>query len=260
MTPPIRAVLLDAGNTLLFVDPERVLPVFRKEGVEADRATFREAEYRARLNLSQVVEDGHRGTESHVWEHYFLTLFEECGVPEQRMDAVGTRLQELHGQSHLWTHVEEGTGEVLETLSEAGYRLGVISNADGRVEGLLEGAGLRSHFEFVIDSHAVGVEKPDPEIFRHALRHLQVEPDECLYVGDLYPVDVVGARRAGMRAVLLDPFGRIEEPVDRIPSVAHLPEYLEDLDVAGGSEPSATADDAQSTSTHRTEESHGERR
>lgn len=226
MSPAIRAILLDAGNTLLFVDPVRVLPVFRDEGVEADRATFREAEYRARRRLAGVVSDGHRGTEDHVWEHYFLTLFEECGVPADRMAVVGRRLQEMHRRSHLWTHVEEGTAAALESLAGAGYRLAVVSNADGRVEGLLERAGLRSHFEFVVDSHVVGVEKPDPGIFRHALRRLELEPADCLYVGDLYPVDVVGARGAGLEAVLLDPFGRIEAPVDRIPSVAHLPGYL----------------------------------
>lgn len=236
MSTAIRAILLDAGNTLLFVDPERVLRVLRDEGVEADRTAFREAEYRARRTLAGVVEDGHRGTEDHVWEHYFLTLFEECGVPPERMDVVGRRLQRMHRENHLWTHVEEGTHEALEALAGAGYRLAVVSNADGRVEDLLERAGLRSHLEFVVDSHAVGVEKPDPEIFRHALRRLGLEAGDCLYVGDLYPVDVVGAREAGLEAVLLDPFDRLEAPVDRIPSVTHLPAYLEEdggLEVAG---------------------------
>lgn len=220
-------VLLDAGNTLLFVDGGRMREIFVEAGgvdVEPDR--FREAEYEARLVLAEAVRDGQKGTESHVWKNYFLTLFRASGVPPGRVEAVGERVREVHRRDHLWTHVQEGTHEALERLRDAGFRLGVISNADGRVEGLLEGAGLRSHFEFVLDSRIVGVEKPDPEIFRLALERMAVEASEALYVGDLYPVDVVGARRAGLRAVLLDPMGRQEVPVDRIPSVRHLPGYL----------------------------------
>jgi len=59
----------------------------------------------------------------------------------------------------------------------------------------------------VIDSAVVGVEKPDPRIFRLALAQAGVPPSAAVYVGDLYSVDVVGARRAGLDAVLLDPRG-----------------------------------------------------
>jgi len=223
----LRAVLLDAGNTLLFADPERVLSTLRDEGVDADFQVFRRAEYQARLNLVEFVRNGHRGTEAHVWERYFLTLFRECGVPEDRMDPVGARLQAIHEEDHLWTHVEEGTASALDRIAEAGYRLAVISNADGRVEGLMESVGLRRHFEFVLDSGSVGVEKPDPAIFEMAVDRMELDPGECLYVGDLFPVDVVGARRAGLRALLVDPFGRMEGEVDRIASVLELPDYLD---------------------------------
>lgn len=224
----LRAVLLDAGNTLLFVDPARILEVLADHGVESGREAFREAEYEARLTLAEAVREGDRGTEAHVWEHYFLTLFRLCGVPPERVQEVGERLRRIYETEHLWTHVEEGTREALERLRERGYRLAVLSNADGRVEGLLEEVGLRPYFEFVLDSHEVGVEKPDPRIFRLALERLGLAPEEVLYVGDLYPVDVLGARRAGLRALLVDPLGRQEAPVDRIPSVARLPAYLED--------------------------------
>jgi putative hydrolase of the HAD superfamily len=94
------------------------------------------------------------------------------------------------------------------------------------VEGLIEEAGIRDYFEFVMDSHLEGVEKPDPEIFLRGCRRMGVRPEECLYVGDLYPVDVLGARSAGMDAVLLDPMDRLDYPVDRIPDVQALPGYL----------------------------------
>ena len=77
----------------------------------------------------------------------------------------------------------------------------MVSNSDGRVEQALAAAGLRHYFDVVIDSALVGVEKPDPRIFHAALEALGVAPEEALYVGDLYDIDVLGARAAGLDAV-----------------------------------------------------------
>ncbi len=220
------AILFDAGNTLVFLDRARLSRIYREEGVEWDEPGYLEAEFIAREQLTRRVEDGDTGTEPHIWREYFVTLFRGSGVPDDRLEAVGLRIREEHAHTHLWTQVLPGTHEVLEELARDGYRLGVISNADGRVEGVLQEVGLRELVEFVVDSEVVGVEKPDPRIFHEGARRLDLPPGECLYVGDLYPVDVVGARRAGMAAVLLDPSGRLERPVDRIPSVLELPAYL----------------------------------
>ena len=225
MNPP-KAILFDAGNTLIFINPDVVLPVFREAGTEVDDEAFWEAEFRAQVQLAQRVEAGATGTETHMWQAYFGTLFRGCGVPEEKLEAVGHRIREVHEASHLWTWCAPETAPTLQELGERGYRLAVISNADGRVEGLIRDAGIRDFFEFVMDSAIEGVEKPDPEIFLRGCRRLGVEPAEALYVGDRYPVDVLGARAAGMEAVLLDPKGRLEYPVDRIPHVAALPEYL----------------------------------
>ena len=70
---------------------------------------------------------------------------------------------------------------------------------------ILTELGLAKHLDFVLDSAEVGVEKPDPRIFRIALERAGVDPAHALYVGDLYSVDVLGARAVGMEAVLLDP-------------------------------------------------------
>ena len=78
-----------------------------------------------------------------------------------------------------------------------------ISNADGRVRGLLEVAGLLPHLEFVVDSAEVGLEKPDPRIFQAAAERLALDPSVCAYVGDIYEIDVVGASGAGMKPILI---------------------------------------------------------
>jgi putative hydrolase of the HAD superfamily len=80
------------------------------------------------------------------------------------------------------------------------------------VEEALEAAGIRDRFDVILDSAVVGVEKPDPAIFRAALTALEVAPEEALFVGDLYEVDVVGARAAGIEAVLLVPQADASDP------------------------------------------------
>lgn len=221
-----KAIFFDAGNTLIFINPEVVLPVFREFGADVGEDAFWESEFHARVGLARTVEEGATGTEAHMWQAYFGALFKGCGVREEDLSAVGVRVREVHDASHLWTWVSPETAPALSALKESGYRLAVISNADGRVEGLIRDAGLRDYFEFVLDSAVEGVEKPHPEIFRRGCGRMGVDAGDSLYVGDLYPVDVLGARGAGMEALLLDPMGRLDYPVDRIPNVAALPEYL----------------------------------
>jgi putative hydrolase of the HAD superfamily len=93
---------------------------------------------------------------------------------------------------------------VLEALRER-YRLGIVSNFYGNLEAVCRGAGLDSHFAVVVDSHCVGVEKPDPAIFRVALESLGASPETTLFVGDSLRRDREGARRMGMRFIWMAP-------------------------------------------------------
>jgi putative hydrolase of the HAD superfamily len=226
---PIKAIFFDAGNTLVFIDPGVVLPILREHGADPDLEAFREAEFLARTNLTRRVEEGAFGTENHIWQEYFQNLFRAAGVPEDHLAQVGERIREVHRRKHLWSYMDPRTVPALDRLADAGYRMAVISNADGRVEGLIQDVGIRDRFEFVMDSELEGVEKPDPEIFLRGCRRMGVVPDESLYVGDLYPVDVLGARKAGLQAVLVDPMERLDYPVDRVPDVAALPAYMDRL-------------------------------
>ena len=71
--------------------------------------------------------------------------------------------------------------------------MGVISNADGRIAAILEKAGIAHFFDVIIDSYVVGVEKPDPAIFRIALDGMGVKPEHAIFVGDIYAIDMLGA-------------------------------------------------------------------
>jgi HAD superfamily hydrolase (TIGR01549 family) len=223
----VRAVLFDAGNTLVYVDPRRLLDIFDAGGVPTDLERLRKGELLARRRLHERVADGRNGTEPELWREYFGSLLRQGGADEAALPELAHRLRETHARAHLWTWVEPDTPYALQSLLDGGYRLGVVSNADGRIEGVLEDVGLRRYFEFVVDSEVVGVEKPDPRIFLEASDRLGLEADACLYVGDLYSVDYLGATRAGMDAVLLDPLSLHGERAPTVATLSELRPWLE---------------------------------
>ena len=194
----LRAVLFDAGNTLVFLDYDRMA-----EGVGAALGLSLTGEALAAGATEAANAMERAGNDQERAAAYLEALFRSSGIPAARMPEVRECLQRMHRERHLWCSVPDRTHEALGRLKAAGLRLGIVSNSDGRVEQALTAAGLREYFDVVIDSSLVGVEKPDPAIFRAALDALGTAPEEALYVGDLYDVDVVGARAAGMDAVLL---------------------------------------------------------
>ncbi|MBN2118111.1 MAG: HAD family hydrolase [Anaerolineales bacterium] len=108
--------------------------------------------------------------------------------------------------------VPEDVRRVLPKLKEAGYILGVISNRDKPFQDLLQEHGIDGFFEFSLAAGEVNTFKPEPGVFEHALRRMNLSPQDVIYVGDNYYADVVGARRAGLRPVLYDPRGVFPDP------------------------------------------------
>lgn len=218
-----RAILFDAGNTLLGLDVERMAPAV---SAALDLTITPETLRRASPRASLAMEEG-KSTDAERAVRYLRLLFEYAGAPMARMPEIETVLWRLHREKNLWSGVDPSTPAALDRLREAGYALGVVSNSDGRVQQALADVGLGRFFAVVVDSRLVGFEKPDPRIFTPALAALGVTPGESLYVGDLYEVDVVGARRAGMAAVLLDPAGlHASRDVPTAPDVAAVADRL----------------------------------
>lgn len=222
--PSLRAVLLDAGGTLIHPDRPFILGILADEGVEADDDAFVDAHREALAAVGDMLRSDDPGTDMERGRVYFTRLLGGLQCPLERMEAVAGRIRARHEEGRLWTWIEPGTRETLEAMRDAGLRLAVISNADGRVADYLEAAGLADLFEFILDSAVVGIEKPDRRIFDLAVDRLGLEPHELIYVGDTYEVDVQGARRAGIRAVLLAESER--DGVECIPRIHDLPAVL----------------------------------
>jgi len=223
----MKAVLFDVGNTLLWLDHPFVIDTLREHGVAATEDELIAAQYGAKLLLDELVRTGRAGDDAHRGRVFFAEVFRQLGIGDELFPSIAQRLYARHAERNLWCSVRERTAETLDELRRLGYRLGVISNADGRVEALLDDVGLRGHFEFVIDSGSVGVEKPDPRIFRMALERMGIDPHDAVYVGDVYEIDIAGARAAGMRAILLDPLSRLGHlDCDRVAALHELPARL----------------------------------
>jgi putative hydrolase of the HAD superfamily len=161
-----------------------------------------------------------------VFRRFMAMIFEEAGVPVAA--DVGERLlDEIHAHhraQNLWGRAHPAAGQVLADLKAAGFKLAVVSNAGGDVADLLARLGLAAPLDAILDSGIVGIEKPDPRIFHLAAAELGVNAADCLHVGDLYSVDVLGARAAGVEPVLLDPAGLWpHEDCIKVPDLAALP-------------------------------------
>jgi len=198
----LRAIFFDAGNTLVFADRNQTLAPLISRGVEVSQDAIFAAERASRRfrDANAAGDPGHTDQQFwHIYYHELLSLYPAHADTLPELVAAARN-------SAAWSLVPPGTRELLERLRES-YRLAVISNSDGRIADLFVRLGLADCFESITDSGNVGFQKPHPEIFRAALRSLNVSAEESVYVGDVYSIDYAGAQSVGMRGVLMDPYG-----------------------------------------------------
>jgi len=224
----IETVLLDAGGVLLDLDYAFLRRLLDARHVRTTVDELSLAESIARTTIDRRVHEG--GRTSDAWRDYFHILLTRVGVPPEWTDEIIDTLAEAHERVGLWTVPIDGAIDAISELKRSGYRLGVVSNAEGRVERDLSGAGFAGLFETVVDSHLVGVEKPDPRIFHIALERLGASAGSALFLGDVPSVDVVGAQAAGLTAVLLDRHDLYAEAAAaRVTSIRDLPAMIATL-------------------------------
>jgi putative hydrolase of the HAD superfamily len=222
----VDAVLFDAGGTLIRLDYAFMRACAHRRNHDVSHAALArgEAVVRREIDRRAVQTGGPRDRDADRVSMYFGAVLECAGVVRPAAEAAAAELAEEHARSNLWRVAMPGAAEALAGLRARGFRVGVVSNADGRVAALLEAAGLAPHLETIVDSHLEGVEKPDPEIFRRALARIDVAPAHAVYVGDIFAIDVLGARAAGLSAVLIDETGGYADVA--CPRIAALGELL----------------------------------
>ena len=224
----IRAVFLDAGNTVIYPRLEVVIAELKKDGFEAQAEDFFATERHAKRLLDEwlwpQIRQGEvpREIDHYFWGAYLREITRRLGAPEPEPGKLTRRLIGIFQNIQLWSRVLPDTPALLDWLAAQGYFVGVISNSTGTLAEQLERLGLARHFRTVLDSALVGVQKPHPEIFRLALERAGVEGSETVFVGDTYSTDVGGAELAGLTGVLIDSIGAYPEAT--CPRITALPE------------------------------------
>ena len=225
---PLRTLFLDAGGVLVVPNWQRVSQALAGHGVNADAALLAAAEHPAKRELDteyriRTTNDDKRGFV------YFQLVLAHAGVARSAAtDAALLELRTYHETHNLWEAIPEDVPESLARFRRLGLQLVVVSNANGTVRAKLERLGLASFFATILDSQEEGVEKPDPRLFERALVRSGAAREETLHAGDLYEVDVVGARAAGIAPVLVDRGGLYPDAdCPRVTTLADLADRLE---------------------------------
>jgi putative hydrolase of the HAD superfamily len=202
----IDAFLFDAGGVLVLPDPTVLGPTLALYGGSLAFDRHERAHY---LGMAAKSE---QGAEEKDWRAYDLAYVAAVGVPEEDRDEAALVLGRTRS-AWLWRYPITSSVAALRSLHDRGVPIGVVSNASGQIETVLRrvrvcqlGPGDGVPVLCVVDSHVVGVAKPDPRVFASALDVIGLSPERVAYVGDSVTMDVGGARAAGLPAVLLDPY------------------------------------------------------
>jgi putative hydrolase of the HAD superfamily len=221
---------LDAGNTVIFLDHARLAAIVGEVGFQVDEAVLvrTEGQAKALAETGGLVDVPWRYRDrpgAIGWGRMVGTIAKLGGLEEAKVPALLDAAWPQHEVRNLWCKVPVGLGEALDEVRAAGVKVAIISNSEGMLDRLFASLGIASHFDLVVDSGKVGVEKPDPRIFAIALDAYGVSASRALHLGDMFPTDVLGARAAGVRHALIDPFAHYAGrhlDVPRVTSVAEV--------------------------------------
>lgn len=208
----VRAILFDAGDTLLFPKPSR-------------EEMFRRVAAQIGLTLSiEAIQRGYRHLDYHLARHGHSSPG-STPLPREGLDGVamynalileGTDFsgdivavakaitQAFDAIERFEFQVFDETRDLLFRLAGDGYKLGIVSNWDESLESICTNLGLMCFFDAIVASQVVGFAKPDRRFFEIALQRLDVKPADAVHIGDSYHTDVIGAWNAGITPILFD--------------------------------------------------------
>jgi len=229
-----KTVFLDAGGVLIFPNWDRISSTLARHGVNVSAAQLAAAEPHAKRELDRSGTVRATNDEKRGWLYFNLILEHAGTTPDDATAAALAELHAYHQHSNLWEYMPDDVLPSLRALKQLGLQLVVVSNSNGTVQAVADRLGLTECVSCVLDSFVEQVEKPDPRFFEIALSRSGADRSSTIHVGDLYEVDVVGARAAGIRPVLLDAAGLYPDAdCDRVRSLGELVELLRSWRASG---------------------------
>lgn len=212
-----KAIFFDVGNTLLLPFPSVVdvcAEVLALHGYSIDPARLTRALMLAdRTYEEEYLRDDtfwmKESDTADLWTKLYESMLSEAGLKEKTAELASDIYTEF-GQANRWQPYPD-VMPTLARLSEAGFKIGLVSNWGTQLTSLSIDTGLSKYLDFVVSSANVGLIKPQPQIFELALERAGVEAAETMHVGDHYYADIMGARSVGITPVLLDRKGAVSQ-------------------------------------------------
>ena len=200
---PIRAVFFDVDFTLIYPGPAFQASGYRefcgRFGIDVDPAAFDKAV----SNAASLLEPDDGLYDAQLYIDYTRRIIEGMGGRGAQVAEAARAIYTEWAACHHFLLYED-VPEVLRALHASGLKMGLITNSHRCLSSFQTHFALEGLFSVTVSSLDHGYMKPHPSIFHSALRALEVEPSEAVMVGDSFSHDVEGARRLGMRAILVE--------------------------------------------------------
>jgi putative hydrolase of the HAD superfamily len=228
---PVGFIWFDLGYTLLYNEREKLFKeLLKKRGLALGEEQIEKAFHSIDKRFMREYPGLLGSSGGKFMPRYFTQLCEYLGIDYDIKSFLDQWLAAWEEKRLEWL-AYPFVPDVLKALKNRGFRLGVISNWDPSAKPILKRVGILDFFEVTIISCEVGVTKPNKKIFEIALEKASVKPENCLYVGDNYYDDAVGASTVGMEYRIINRFGTFGvEELDSsilIHDVTELLPYLE---------------------------------
>ena len=216
-----RAVFFDVDFTLIHPGPAFLGHGYRefcaRHGIDVDAALFE----RAVAAASSLLDTKGGPYDPEIFIEYTSRIIEGMGGRGPAVEAASRDIYAEWALCHHFTLYDE-VPDVLRDLHAEGYKIGLISNTQRSLTAFEQHFALEGLFAVAISSSDHGFMKPHPSIFTEALRRADVEPPEAVMVGDSLPHDIEGARRLGIRGVLVARSGLSANAPPHIPVIRTL--------------------------------------
>jgi putative hydrolase of the HAD superfamily len=221
-------LLFDGGGTLMFLDQDFLAATAAANGVAVPAERFNELHAGLVYELDAGIRAKRRFPKKlEAPESYWQRLFQQLGLPVEAARRAAQATETRHAALPLWTFTFPWVLETLDQLKQAGYGMSMVSNEEGLLAQELVDLNMQGYFDVALDA-LNGVSKPQPGIYQRALKALDLRAEDCLFIGNVFFMDVWGANRVGMPGLHLDPFGLYQGwEGARLRDVGQLPAWLE---------------------------------